>query len=152
MVSGGGGGLGEGAVSLGRIWGYAWGPSALTLLVYVLHRHQLLQRLGGQLFEGLHVGFHLLQVPLELGTAILEPRDHLSVGQAQLLRYLVSIRRRQVFLVQKALLQLVDLVVGESRPGLSPLFRGLSLAEGVHVLTACGRRETGINLTGDAIG
>ena len=36
---------------------------------------------------------------------------------------LVSVRRRQILLVQEPLLQLEDLVVGESRPGL-PLLLG----------------------------
>ena len=49
--------------------------------------------------------------------------SNLCIGKAELGGDLVSVRRRQILLVQEPLLQLEDLVVGESRPGL-PLLLG----------------------------
>lgn len=91
----------------------------------------------GELFEGhrthglggLHVRLHLFQIPLELGPPVLKPSDHLCVGQAELMGDLVPVRWAQVFLVQEALFQLVDLLVGERRAGFPPLFWSISLAE-----------------------
>lgn len=91
----------------------------------------------GELFQGhsagglggLHVRFHLLQVPLKLSPAVLEPCDDLCVGQTKLLSHLVPVRWAQVLLVQKSFLQLIYLVVGKGRAGFPPLFRGVSLTE-----------------------
>lgn len=72
-------------------------------------------------------------VPLHLGPPVLEPRDHLRVGQAQAGRDLVPVRRRQVLLVQEALLQLEDLVVGERGARLAFLLRLRARVEQVQV-------------------
>lgn len=131
LASGRGRGLWKGS------WGKAGrnGPWATVSVFYVLHSHQFLQCLRWDFLERLHVRLHLLQVSLELGPSVLEPGDDLRVGQTQLLCDLVSVGRWQVFLVQKALFQLVDLVVGEGRAGLPSFFGGLSLAEGVEMFT-----------------
>lgn len=87
-------------------------------------------------FGGLHVRFHLLQVPLELCPPVLKPGNDLSVGQTELLGDLVPVGWTQVLLVQEAFLQLVDLVVGKRRAGLPPLFRGAPLAEECQAVSA----------------
>ena len=101
----------------------------------------------GELLEGhhtdrlrrLHVRLHLFKIPLELGAAVLEPGDDLRVGETQLLGDLVAVRRAQVLLVQEALLQLVDLVVGEGRARLSSLFGSIPLAEQRQSVPTCER-------------
>lgn len=95
--------------------------SAVLGLLHALHTDEIVQSLWRDFLQRLHVSLHLFQVPFELGPAVLEPGDNLRVRQAQLLRDLVAIGRRQILLVQKPLLQLVNLVVGEGRPRLSPL-------------------------------
>ena len=59
------------------------------------------------------VSFELLNVSLQLGASVLEPRDHLRVGETQLRGDLVTVGWREVLLVQKAFFQFVDLLVGE---------------------------------------
>lgn len=144
LVSGGGGGLWEGSVSLGGRGDTGRpGPGAPALrILNVLHGHELLQRLWCDFLKRLHVRFHLLQVPLEFGPAVLKPGDDLRVGESQLLRDLVTVGRREVLLVQKPLLQLVNLVVGEGRPRLSPFLRRLPLSEGVEMLATLEEKET----------
>lgn len=107
------------------------------------HAGQLLQRRRGQLLEGLHVGLHLLQVALQLGAPVLEPGDDLGIAQPQLRRDVVSVGRRQVLLVEEALFQLVDLVVGEGRAGLPALLGRLPRPEGAQRVSPCGRRRPG---------
>ena len=115
----------------------ATAPGVLgVVLLHVLHGHEFLQRLRRDLLQRLHICLHLLQVALQLGAPVLEPRDDLRVTQAELLRDLVPVRRAQVLLVQEALLQLVDLVVGEGRARLPPLLRGVPLAEQRHPVPA----------------
>ncbi|TNN71236.1 hypothetical protein EYF80_018584 [Liparis tanakae] len=66
-----------------------------------LQVRQLGELLQGDLADGLgrlHVGLHLLQ----LGPAVLKPRDDLRVRQAQLLRDLVPVRRGQVLLASSS--------------------------------------------------
>lgn len=77
----------------------------------------------------LHVCFHLLQVPLELRSPVLKPSYDLCICQTKLLGDLVPVCRAQVLLVQEALLQLVDLVVGKRGAGLPSLLRRVSLAK-----------------------
>lgn len=43
--------------------------------------------------HGLHVLLKLLHVPLELRPPVLEPRDHLGIGQTQLIGDLIPIGR-----------------------------------------------------------
>lgn len=123
--------LWEGSVSL-RDRGDAGGSGLWTptLRIFNVVHDELLQCLWGDFLKWLHIRLHLLQVSLEFGPAVLKPGDDLRVGQSQLLCDLVSVRWREVLLIQKALLQLVNLVVGEGRPRLSPLFWRLSLSEG----------------------
>lgn len=64
----------------------------------------------------------LLVVPLHLGPPVLEPRDHLGVGQPEAGRYLVPVGRRQILLVQETFLQLEYLVVGKSGARFAFLF------------------------------
>ena len=61
--------------------------------------------------------------------SILEPSDDLGVGESKRLRNLVPISGREIFLIEKPFLQLVDLLISESRPRLAPLFRWLRFAE-----------------------
>ena len=63
-------------------------------------------------------------VTFEFGASVLEPGDDLGVGQTQRQGDLVSIGRWQVLLIEEALLQLENLVVGEGRPRF-PLLLGL---------------------------
>lgn len=120
------GGLWEGPVSFmgGRGDTGRPGVVAPTLLglVDAVHADEFVQGLRRDFLKRLHVCLHLFQVPFELGPAVLEPGDDLRVGEPQLLRDLVAIGRRKVLLVQKPLLQFVNLVVREGRPRLSPLF------------------------------
>lgn len=129
------------------------GPGASTLRVLdAFHAYELLQRLRRDFLQRLHVRLHLLQVPLELGPAVLEPGDDLRIGQSQLLRDLVTVGRREVLLVEEPLLQLIDLMVGEGCPRLSPLLRSLPLTEGVQVfptLMRGGHRRRMKNLTSE---
>lgn len=133
LVSGRGGGLWESPVSLGgRGDTRRPGLGAPSLgLINALHADELLQGLWRDFLKRFHVRFHLLQVPFEFGPSVLKPGDDLRVGEPKLLRDLVAIGRREVFLVQKALLQFVNLVVCEGRPRLSPLFWRLPLSESV---------------------
>lgn len=84
--------------------------------------------------DRLYVLLQLLHVALELGPAILEPRDDLGVAEAKLGGDLVAIGRRQVLLVEEALLELEDLLVREGRPALSLLLRLLPVVEQVQVI------------------
>lgn len=118
----------------------ATAAGGLRVLLEFGQRHDVHLPAGAQFLGGLHIGLHLLQVPLELGAPILEPGDDLRVGEAQLLRDLVAIGGGQVLLVQEALFQLVDLVVGESRARLSPLLGGLPLPKDGHPVAACEER------------
>lgn len=95
--------------------------SAVLGLIHALHTDEIVQGLWRDFLQRLHVSLHLFQVTFKLGPAVLEPGDDLRVRQSQLLRDLVAIGRREILLVQKPLLQLVNLVVGEGRPRLSPL-------------------------------
>lgn len=99
---------------------------------YKIHRGA-----GSQFLCRLHVCFHLFQVPLELGPAILKPRYHLGIGQTQLLGDLVSVRGGQIFLIQKPLFQFVDLVVCKGCSRLSPFLGSLSLAKYCHPIPSC---------------
>lgn len=86
--------------------------------------------------EDLHAIKILLQfldVALLLGPAILEPGDHLGVGQAQGGGDLITISWRQVLLVQEALLQLKDLVIGEGGARFALFFRLRTVREDVQV-------------------
>lgn len=74
-----------------------------------------------QQFRTFHVFFQFFHVPFQFGPAILEPSDHLGVGQPQTRGYFVSVRRTEVFLVQEPLFQLENLVVCEGRPRFSLL-------------------------------
>lgn len=76
----------------------------------------------------------LLVVPLHLGPSVLEPRDHLRVGQAQAGRDLVPVGRRQVLLVQETFLQLEYLVIGESGAWLALLLGLRPRVEQVQVI------------------
>lgn len=84
---------------------------------------------------GVHVLLQLLHVPLEFGTPILKPRDHLGVGQTQRLGDFVPVRWRQVLLVKETLLQLEDLMIGERRPRFPLFLRLLPRAEDVQMVT-----------------
>ena len=86
---------------------------------------------------GCDVSLQLLQVPLQLGAPVLEPRDHLGVGEAQRGGDLVSVGRGQVLLVEEALLQLVDLLVREGRPRLASLLGRLRLGEEAQLIASC---------------
>ena len=121
--------LGPGGGRLGRHGHRPPSHPAGRALLQLGQLGQLLVGHGARDLGGLHVRFHLLQVPLELGAPVLEPGDDLRVGQPQLLGDLVPVRRAQVLLVQEALLQLVDLVVGERRARLPTFLRVVSLAE-----------------------
>lgn len=118
-------------IGLGVAWPWKHPPAQTSgrALLQLGQLGELLQCHGPRGLGGLHVRFHLLQVPLELGPPVLKPGDDLSVGQTELLGDLVPVRRTQVLLVQEAFLQLVDLVVGKRRAGLPPLLRGVPLAE-----------------------
>jgi len=76
---------------------------------------------------GDHVLFHLLDVSLELGPPVLEPRDHLSTREAELPRNLVPVRRRQIFLKNKTFFQFVDLLICKGCPRFSFLLGQLVL-------------------------
>lgn len=84
--------------------------------------------------DSLDVLLELLHVPFELGSPVLEPRDHLGITEAQLRGDLVAIRRTQVFLIEKALFQLEDLLIGEGRSALALLLRLLPIVEQVEVV------------------
>lgn len=132
--------------SRGILVGLAW-PRNGALSHTSRRRGRLQLRQLGELFQGhgsrglggLHVRLHLVQVPLQLSPAVLEPRDDLCVGQTQVLGDLVPVRRAQVLLVQKMFLQLIYLVVGEGRAGLPPLLGGVPVAEQRQAVSACGR-------------
>lgn len=137
LVSWRGGGLWEGPLSLrsrGATGRSGPGPPTLGVL-NVVHGDKLLQGLWGDFLERLDICFHLLQIPLEFSSAILKPGDDLRVGESQLLRDLVTVGRRKVLLVQKPLLQFVNLVVREGCPRLSPLLRRLPLSKSIYMLT-----------------
>lgn len=87
----------------------------------------------GEDLDAVEVLFQLLDVALLLGPAVLEPGDHLGVGQAQGGGDLVAIGRGQVLLVEETLLQLKDLVVGEGGAGLALLLGLWSVREDVQM-------------------
>ena len=99
-----------------------------------------------QRIHRLHVLFQLLHIPLQLGSPVLEPRDHLGIAQAELRGDLVAVRRRQVLLVQEPLLQLKDLLVGKGRPAFPLLLRLLSVVEQVQVARLLCNNETSCRL------
>ena len=65
---------------------------------------------------------HLLNIPLQLCTSILEPCYNLRVREVQQFGEFVSVLRREVFLVQESSFQLVNLLVREAGAGLSTCF------------------------------
>ena len=95
----------------------------------------------GEEFRTFHVLLQFFHVPLELGPSVLEPRDHLRVGQAQTGRDFVPIGRTEVFLVEEPFLQFEDLVVGEGRPRFPLLLGLLPVVEEVEVVLAIWKRK-----------
>ena len=94
-------------------------------------------------FRSSDVRFYFLQVPFQFRATVLEPRDHLGIGETQTQSDVISISRCQVFLVEKSLLQFVNLLVGESRARFPSFLGGLRLWKQVELFSPgrfCKRR------------
>lgn len=105
---------------------------------------------GGEDFDAVEVLLQLLDVALLLSATVLEPGDHLGIGQAQRGGDLIAIRGRQILLVEEALLQLKDLMVGEGGARLALLLRLRPVREYVQVRFICEREREG-RLVGAAV-
>ena len=88
----------------------------------------------GEMFRRRDVGLQLLQVSFQLRPPVLKPRDHLGVGEAKALGDLVAISRRQILLIEEALLELVYLLICEGRTRFTPFLGRLSFGEEVQLL------------------
>lgn len=100
----------------------------------------------GEHLDAVEVLLQLLNVALLLGPSVLEPSDHLRIGETQRGGDLVTIGGRQILLVEETLLQLEDLMVGEGGARLALLLRLRTVREYVQVRLICKRdreRERG---------
>lgn len=84
--------------------------------------------------DSLNVLLEFLHVPLEFRSTILKPRYHLGVAETKLGSDLVTIRRTQVLLVEKSLLEFKNLLIREGRSTLALLLRLLTIVEQIQVI------------------
>lgn len=94
----------------------------------VLHQHRhghpprglLLLLAGAAVLLHLLLGHLVFRLPLHLIPVILKPDFHLGWSEVDHTCQVLPLRRRQVFLLLEASLQLVDLRLGEQHASLSP--------------------------------
>ena len=133
---------------------YRWRRGRRNRRVFVefaaIERHEIVSARGGQRSQLVfdvtsafgrvrrrrHVRATFLQVSLQLRAPVLEPRDHLRVRQSQTERDLVPVGRREVLLVEEALLEFVDLLIREGRARFPSLLRRRILCEHVQLIGA----------------
>lgn len=95
----------------------------------------------GEYLDAVEVLLQLLNVALLLGPSVLEPSDHLRIGESQRGGDLVTIGGRQILLVEETLLQLEDLMVCEGGARLALLLRLRTVREYVQVRLICKRER-----------